>query len=151
MRPECDQVAKLTSVRLEAVQEGGSTIVIGELIDNYPGNLWVPNEPVPSYRVDPQTGSVLVSYGYFQDIYGSYRGRYMIPPMRRVQPGERFRWRIEDATLLEKLLAPRTVSAVRLCVALREFPTSNTRGNQPVDEYLQNSCTVQSNPTILRK
>jgi hypothetical protein len=146
----CSRIAENASVRIEAIKEGDRTLVEAEFANNHTDSLWVPQEPVPSYRVDPQTHSVLLTYGYFEDIYASYRGQYMIPPMKRVKPGERLRWRIEDKGLLDKLLAPNTPSAVRLRVALREFPTSNVRGAQPVDEYVEASCPVQSKATILR-
>lgn len=151
MFAECKRIAESASVRIEAVEEAGRTLVEAEFMNNYTDSVWVPQEPVPSYRVDPQTHSVLLTYGYFDDVYGPYRGRYMIPPMKRVKPGERLRWRIEDKALLEKMLTPNAVSSLRLRVALREFQTSNVRGAQPVDDYLAASCPVQSKATILRQ
>ncbi|MBK5291551.1 MAG: hypothetical protein JJE04_07755 [Acidobacteriia bacterium] len=136
---------------MEAFEEAGHTRVEAEFINNYKASLWVPAEPLPSYRVDPQTRSVLITYGYFDDIYGTYRGQYMLPPMKKVDPGQRFRWRIEDPALLEKLLIPKTPSSVRLRVAIREFPTSTTRGDQPVDQYIEDSCSVFSKSVILRQ
>ena len=151
MRPECSQVVQTTSVRLEVVQEDKNTFVESEFVNNYTASLWVAQEPAPAYRVDPQNGAVLVSYGYFDDVYGPYRGRYILPRMKEVAPGARLRWRIEDPALLEKLLLPGAVTRLRVRVALQEFPESNIRGSQPVDAYVEASCLVQSKATVLRK
>ena len=147
---DCRRIAESASVRLAAMEVPGKIQVEAEFTNGYSSPLWVPQEPVPSYRVDPQTHAVVLSYGYFEDVYGPYRGRYMLPPMKGVQPGEAFRWRIEDAALLNKLLAPYVVSALRMRVAVRDFPSSNVRGAQPLDEYLESSCPVQSKTTVLR-
>ncbi len=73
----------------------------------------------------------------------------MLPPMKEVAPGATLEWDVKDAGALEKILVPSQATILRLRVALVAFEISNTRGMQPVDEYLERSCALQSASTVL--
>src|SRR5512134_2233297 len=60
MSAKCNRVAESASVRIEAVGEAERAVVEAEFTHNYTDALWVPQEPVPSYRIDAQTRSVIL-------------------------------------------------------------------------------------------
>jgi hypothetical protein len=146
---DCELVRRGTGLRLLTVEEGGARTVQVELENRLDTPIWAARDKRPSWQAPPGKAEVVVSYGYFDDLHGPYRGRYMLPPMVVVAPGERLTWRIEEPKLLEKILAADILTTVRVRVALRAFPPSTVRGQQPLEAYLEASCAIQSPPVRL--
>lgn len=106
--------------------------------------LWLPQEEKPAYRVDAEERTVTISYGYFDEIYGPYQGRYMLPPMEQILPQQEYSWKITDPTLVSKAFAPGMRTYIQARVALRSFKPSRVRGAQELEAYLKESYIVKS-------
>ena len=146
---DCELVRRGTGLRLLAVEEGGARVVQAELENRLDAPIWAARDKTPSWQAPPGKAEVVISYGYFEDLHGPYRGRYMLPPMVAVAPGERLTWRIDEPKLLASILVADVLTTVRVRVALRAFPPSSVRGRQPLDAYLEASCAIESPPARL--
>lgn len=112
--------------------------------------IWFPIEPEPAYRPDYDARIVLIWFGYFDELYLQYRERYMIPPMAMVSPDESIRVPIKAQALVDILVKQRFTPRLFVNVATTKITPSRTRGAQPLDDYLANSCvlvgTLLNNP-----
>ena len=107
-------------------------------------SLWLPVENPPAYRLDYEKRQIVMSYGYFEDIYGSHRESYMLPPMKEVGPQEQYSWVLGNGKILEAVTVNQFEPVVRSRVSLKSLPHSRVRGKQPLDEYVAESTIVKS-------
>ena len=113
--------------------------------------LWFPDEQEPAYRPNEKTGTVTVWFGYIEEVYGEYAARYMIPLMRVVPPGSDLKVDLTSPDLIRRVID--TPASIRLAarIATKELRHSQTRGDQPLDDYMRNSCVVHSSGSTRRK
>lgn len=100
----------------------------------------------PAFRVDEQAKTLTIWLGYFDEVYGEYKGRYMVPPLRLVPPGTALDLEMTAPALSQKLLEQILAPQVHARVATIELPHSRTRGQQPLEDYIQSSCAIRSAP-----
>lgn len=139
----CDKLEERTALTL-TIDKTDSTRIRFVFANHHEAPLWVPQEKEPAYRVDEQGQAVTISYGYFEDVYGSYREHYMLPPMDMIAPGQQYGWELSNPVLVAKILASGFRTQVRARVALRAFAQSRVRGEQELDAYLKESCVINS-------
>jgi len=108
--------------------------------------LWVPRDGEPAYRAVESDRTVVISYGFFEEVYGSHREHYMIPSMEVVPANQQHEWEITDPELMERVLGPGYRTTVQLRLALRAFEAVPLRGGQDLAGYLKESCVVRSSP-----
>lgn len=119
-----------------------------QLKNDSTSSLWIPIEPNPSFRMDETHKTVTVFLGYFENIYGQFRGQYMLPAMQELKPGVGRVWSIVDGPLMDKPHKNGYRPYVKLRAAFRNFPQSRTRGEQDLDAYLRESCTLESTDSL---
>jgi|SRR5919205_131561 hypothetical protein len=141
MSEPCEEIQRDTKLGLE-VGEGfprRAHVVFG---NHTSAPLWFPEESEPGYHFDKESGTVTVSFGFFEELYGRYRAQYMIPPMRAVAPGREYRLEIKDRDLVARLSEADVRARLQARVALKAIEHSNVRGGQDLDSYLRESCVV---------
>jgi hypothetical protein len=144
MNTRCTEILPHTELTFETGIEGSLRHIRLTFTNRSQVPLWIPQEKEPAYRVDAQTQTVTVSYGYFDEVYGRYRGQYMLPPMRMVQPASEYHWQVSDPVLVARVMTPGVRIRIQMRVALRAFSESRVRGAQDLDGYLNDSCVLQS-------
>ncbi len=142
METECDQIARNSNLNVEldfSEQQGRAYV---HFANNTPMPLWFPAEQEPAFRPDEHAKALTIWYGYFDEVYGEQVGRYMTPPMRLVLPVSDIKVEITSPSLVEKLLQRHLSPHLKVRLGTRELPESNTRGDQPLADYVQHSCVI---------
>ena len=107
-------------------------------------SLWLPVENPPAFRLDHEKRQIVMSYGFFEEIYGSHRESYMLPPMKEVGPRERYSWMTSNEKIVKAVTENQFEPIVRSRASLKSLPFSRVRGKQPLDEYVAESTIVKS-------
>lgn len=106
--------------------------------------VWLPQEKTPAYRMDEEKHRLTISYGYFEEVYGPYRERYMLPQMQMVAPDQKYSWEITQSELVTKAFDPGVETIIQARLALHSLRESNVRGQQDLDAYIKSSCVIRS-------
>jgi len=144
MEPDCLHVARNTSLTIELDIESRPHRALVHFSNRTGSVLWFPVEKEPSYKPDEHARTLTIWFGYFDDVYGPYKGRYMVPAMRMVAPDGNLDFELTAPALLEKLGDKRLLPHLMSRVATKQLAESRTRGQQPLEDYLQHSCTIES-------
>ena len=144
MEPDCLHVASNTSLTLELDAKAQPPRALVHFSNRTGSVLWFPVEQQPSYKPDERARTLTIWFGYFDDVYGPYKGRYMVPAMRTVAPDGNLDFELTSRALLEKLGDKRLLPRLMSRVATKQLAESRTRGEQPLEDYLRHSCTVES-------
>jgi len=144
MNPQCEKVLKTATVSGVLQEDHSSRRILLHLVNGSDGPLWVPQEADPAYRVDRKGSTLIISYGYDDEVYGSHRAHYMLPPFHLLPKGETFEWYVSSPRLVEIAFQPEFHSVVQVRTAVRHFEQTNVRGAQDLDGYIQNSCVLKS-------
>jgi hypothetical protein len=144
----CDDVSNGTMLAIESDTSSQPARVHVTFANNTDIPLGFPVEQEPSFKPSTSDRTLTIWFGYFDEVYGSYRARYMVPPMRIIPPGEKVRFQITSPDLVRQLTdgARKPVALAR--IATRELRESRTRGEQPLEDYIENSCTVRSASSV---
>ncbi len=148
MAPETELDGRLYRWDLSLTEVGGVAALSLRFVNQSGKPLWLPMESAPAYRIDVERRQVVMSYGYFEDVYGSHRDRYMVPPMREIGPNERWEWTVAEAKIVESVAKNGFEPVVRSRAALKPIPFHRVRGSQPLDAYLEASAIVKSNKLV---
>lgn len=148
METDCREIAKNSSLRLELDTASKPARAVVQFSNRSGHDLWFPAEESPSYRPDERAGALRIWFGYFDEVYGQYRARYMVPPMRIVPPGETLALELKSPALIEKLSERRLTPQLLSRVATKQLRESRTRGEQPLEDYIEHSCTISSPATV---
>ena len=144
MAAECDDIARDVSLKLEVDNRSRPGRAYLRFSNRSALPIWFPDEPEPAFQPDEKEKRLKIWFGYFDEIYGQYRGRYMLPQMRLVRPGQDIEIELISPALVGRLAEGRLVPEFLARVATKPLIGSNTRGEQPLEDYLQHSCTIQS-------
>ncbi len=144
MEPDCLQVARNTSLTIELDVTSRPHRALVHFSNRTGSVLWFPVEQQPSFKPDDRARTLTIWFGYFDDVYGPYKERYMVPAMRMVAPDGNLDFELTSPALLEKLGDKRLLPHLMSRVATKQLAESRTRGEQPLEDYLQHSCTIQS-------
>jgi hypothetical protein len=142
METECDQIARNSSLKVELDLRQGRALVRFTNKTRVP--LWFPAEEQPAFTPDAQARTLVIRFGYFDEVFGQYKGRYMLPSMQLVRPGTDLTIQLTPPALVQRLLEQRLSPLLQARVATKELAVSNIRGKQPLEDYIQHSCIVQS-------
>ena len=144
MEADCQQIARNSSLGIELDAKSQPPRAVVHFSNRTGRDLWFPAEQSPSYRPDERAGTLTIWFGYFDEVYGPYRGRYMVPPMRMVPPDGTLDLEIKSPELVQKLAESGLVPQLLSRVATKQLRESRTRGDQPLQDYLEHSCTIRS-------
>ncbi len=144
MKSDCDQIAHTTSLTIEfdVTPRPGRAYV--HFVNSTHMDLWFPAQEEPAFKADEEAKTLRIWLGYFDEVYGPYRGRYMLPPMRLVPGGRDVRFEIISPELVRMLLERRLSPRLQARLATKALTESRTRGEQPLEDYIRNSCMIQS-------
>ena len=148
MDAPCDGIRKNTSLSVEIKGKRGARHLVAAIVNGGQDPLWIPQVATPAYQIDRVTKTVVVSYGYFEDVYGPHKGHYMLPAMRKVAPQQKYRWEIRVPEIVAAAVIPGFQVKLQVRAALREFRPSRVRGEGARDlpAYLAESCVLQGEP-----
>jgi hypothetical protein len=144
METNCDQIVTNCSLAVELDDSSEPPRAYVRFSNNSRARVWFPASPEPAFRPEEEHKSLKIWFGYSEEVHGKYAGRYMIPPMRLVPPGEDCRVELTFPALVQKFLERRLAPSLEARVSTIELRQTRTRGEQPLDEYLQHSCIIQS-------
>jgi len=151
METECDQIEQNSSLRVEMDFSSQPGRVYVRFVNRTRMRLWFPTQQEPAFKPDEQSKIVTIWFGYFDEVYGRHRGDYVVPRMRLVPPGSDLKFELTLPALVQRLSEQRLSPFIRARVATKEIVESRTRGEQPLTEYLQHSCAIQSAVTMGNK
>jgi hypothetical protein len=142
MENDCDQIARNSSLKVELDPQQGRAFV--HFMNKSRVPLWFPAEEQPAFTPDLRAKTLVVRFGYFDEVFGQYKDRYMLPSMQLVRPGTDLKVQLTPPALVQRLLEQRLSPLLQARVATKELPASTIRGKQPLEDYIQHSCVVQS-------
>jgi hypothetical protein len=143
----CDEIKQGVTLELEGPAPGADAAALR--VANRTGHeLWFPAESTPAYRVEAQKERLIFWFGFFEQVYGEHQSQYMLPTMRRLPPGGELRFELQSAAFAAAAAAGVRNVSLGARVATRELPASRVRGQQPLEQYLQNSCVVTGSGTL---
>jgi hypothetical protein len=151
METNCDEIARNCSLVVELDESSEPPRAYVRFANNTRMGLWFPASPEPAFRPEEEPKSLKIWFGYSEEVHGKYAGRYMIPPMRLVPPGANCRVELTSPALLQKLVERRLAPVLEARVATIKLRQTRSRGEQPLDEYLQHSCVIQSADAVKRE
>ncbi len=134
-----------------ALDEANPQRIRASYVNGSSSTVWIAQEPHPAYRFQEEALTLSVWYGYVDEVYGPYRGQYMLPPMVEVAPNREHRWELEDPDLVTKVLQPKVVTWLHVRASIIPFTASRTRGHGQLDEYLEKSCLVRSKVAFMSR
>ncbi len=143
MKFDCKKIALETSLGIEvkSTKEGGNAAII--FVNDSSNPLWFPIEAEPAYRLDQDAGVLYIWIGYFDEIYGEYAQKYMLPELRQVEPGKQVKIILTAPKLAQIYLQHALNIQIQARVSVVSLEQSNVRGSQPLPEYLENSCVIK--------
>ena len=144
MKFDCKNITLETSLGVEVVptNESGKAAVV--FVNKSSNSLWFPIEAEPTYRLDQDTGILYIWLGYFDEIYGEYAQKYMLPELRKVEPENDIKINLTAPKLAQIYLQHALKVQIQARISVVALEQSNVRGNQPLPEYLENSCIIKS-------
>jgi hypothetical protein len=112
--------------------------------------LWFPAGNPLAFKVDKDAQRIWVWFGYFPELLGVVSGDYMVPSMRLVAPGEKYKFELTLPLEERKAMRPQMVMCLQARVATKSIKKSDFRGEQqPLDEYLTHSFVARAE-TVLK-
>jgi hypothetical protein len=146
MNIDCDKIARNTTVLLELEPKSRPKRVNVRFTNRTQMDLWFPVEKEPSFKPDEQTHTLKIWFGYFDEIYGEYKDRYLLPPMQKVQPGHDLSFEIMSQPLVDLLLKNSMSPRLMVRLATTQLAESSIRGKQPLQDFIRHSCEILARP-----
>ena len=143
MEAKCNEIERDTDIKIElnaSIKEGQAYIIFTNRT-NTP--LWFPSEQEPAFRPDYGAQILHIWFGYYDEVYGECRGSYMVPPMQLVPPGSILKVEITSQTLVNVLFKRNLSIQLQARITTKALTVSKTRGEQPLEDYIENSCILK--------
>jgi hypothetical protein len=141
---KCEEIVRNVGLRLELDTHAKPGRVYVTFTNRTSNPLWFPKLQEPSFKRDDSRRQLTIWLGYFDEVYGEFRGRYMLPPMQQVPPGQDLRLELTSIAIVQLLIDYQYSPLVLARIAREALPQTRVRGEQPLDQYIHSSCIVQS-------
>lgn len=148
MQTKCGDIERGSSLGVEVDSRSHPGRAYNHFMNRTRMPLWFPAQQEPAFRPDERTKILIIWFGYFDEVYAQHSRDYMTPTMRMVSPGEDLTFEIVSPGIVQKLVDQRLSPQMYARVATRKMAENRTRGEQPLQEYLEYSCVIQSSVVV---